>query len=341
MFAVLLADPAFRFIQKDNSQVTRLSPIRILLLTFGLIGCSDSAPPRSQSPSELPSTSETTSSEQVANSRIRVIATYSILSDWVQHVGGDDIQIDTLVGPGGDAHTYEPVPQDSVALANAQLVFENGLGFELWLDQLFEGSQTKARRIVVTAGFPPRTVSDSEGKTEPDPHVWHDPQLAEQMVRAIAAALSQTDPPRAASYQQRADEYIQELKSLDSEIRQQVAAIPTDRRQLVTTHDTFGYFAERYGFQVSSVMGTISSEAADPSAAQIAEIVNHLRSSRINAVFAENILNPQVTEQVAAEAGVKIVRTLFTDALGDAGSEGDTYLKMMRSNVSHIVEALR
>ena len=312
----------------------------VLLTAFGLIGCSDRSEPGSQSapPSEAAAADP---APDVATDRLPVIATYSILGDWIRRVGGDDVQVYTLVGPGGDAHTYEPVPQDSVALTKARLIFENGLGFEVWLDDLFETSESKAHRVVVTAGFSPRTVPNTEGKTEPDPHVWHDPHLTEQMVRAISAALGETDPPRSANYQQRSDEYIRELQSLDSEIRQQVAAIPTDRRQLVTTHDTFGYFAERYGFQVSSVMGTISSEAADPSAAQIAEIVNHLRSSRINAVFAENILNPQVTEQVAAEAGVNIVRTLFTDALGDAGSEGDTYLRMMRSNVKNIVEALR
>jgi len=269
------------------------------------------------------------------------VATYSILADWVTEVAGDHVRLTTLVGPGGDAHTYEPTPQDSVALSKAVLVFENGLGFEAWLDRLFESSRSKATRVVVTREIHGRTLSDEHGHNESDPHVWHDPQFAIQMVREIELALKKADPDHSGEYQQNADRYVAELEELNTWILGQITMIPESRRKLVTTHDTFGYFAERYGFRVSSVMGTVSSEVSDPSAAQIAAIIEHIRREQVPAIFAENILNPQLTEQVAREAAVKLVPTLFTDALGPEGSDGDSYLKMMRSNVLKIVESLQ
>ena len=276
-----------------------------------------------------------------------MVCTYSILADWVREVGAEHVQLTTLVGPGGDAHTYEPTPQDSAALADAGLVFENGFGFEVWLDRLFDSSQSKATRVVVTRPIQGRTISDghndhpSGDHDEVDPHVWHDPAFAIQMVREIASALTAADPENAPDYERNAQNYIAQLEELHAWIQQQVSDIPEARRKLVTTHDTFGYFAARYGFSVSSVMGTVSSEVADPSAAQIAAIIEHIRREQVPAVFAENILNPQLTEQVAREAGVLIVPTLFTDALGPEGSGGESYLQMMRSNVTKMVESLR
>jgi ABC-type Zn uptake system ZnuABC Zn-binding protein ZnuA len=161
------------------------------------------------------------------------------------------------------------------------------------------------------------------------------------MVQRVAAALIKADPAHVDDYQKSADAYVSELQELNTWIQSQVTTLPESRRKLVTTHDTFGYFAERFGFEVSSVMGTVSSEVADPSAAQIAAIIEHIRREQVPAIFAENILNPQLTEQVAREAGVRVVPTLFTDALGEKGSDGESYLQMMRSNVTKIVESLK
>ena len=161
------------------------------------------------------------------------------------------------------------------------------------------------------------------------------------MVQAVSAALIKADPAHADDYQTNAVDYVSELQELNAWIQREIKTIPESRRKLVTTHDTFGYFAERFGFQVSSVMGTVSSEVADPSAAQIAAIIETIRREQVPAIFAENILNPQLTEQVAREAGVRIVPTLFTDALGEKGSDGESYLQMMRSNVTKIVESLK
>ena len=318
----------------------------ILLLLTALPGCAKSSAPNEDGKSAAASTQNSGAERDAAgapapDSKLPVIATYSILGDWVNRVGGEHIRLTTLVGPGGDAHTYEPTPQDSVAVADAKILFENGLGFEGWLDRFFEASGSKATRVVVTQSIPGRTLSDDHGHDETDPHVWHDPQFAAQMVQAVAAALIKADPPHADDYQKNADAYVSELQELNTWIHGQITTIPESRRKLVTTHDTFGYFAERFGFKVSSVMGTVSSEVADPSAAQIAAIIETIRREQVPAIFAENILNPQLTEQVAREAGVQVVPTLFTDALGSEDSNGDTYLNMMRSNVSKIVESLK
>lgn len=273
--------------------------------------------------------------------RLSVVATYSILGDWVQQVGGSRVQVMTLVGPGGDAHTYQPVPQDSVSLGQAAIVFENGLGFETWMDRLFESSGSSAQRVVVSRSIEPRSIGTLGDIEEQDPHVWHDPVQAISMVQVIAEALATADPANAEFYQARADGYLEELRRLDAWIAEQTARVPEARRVLVTTHDTFGYFAERYGFDILSVMGSVSSEVADPSAAEMAAVVRQIRSRDVPAVFAENILSPRLTEQIAREADVTLVATLYTDALGPADSPGANYLSMMRFNVQAIVEALQ
>ncbi|MFO0915811.1 MAG: zinc ABC transporter substrate-binding protein [Pirellulales bacterium] len=308
----------------------QLSGERGCLYLFGLMLLSLSIGCVSHAPHDSPD-----------QAQLLVVATYSILGDWVQIVGGDHVKVTTLVGPGGDAHTYEPTPQDSVAIHRAALVFENGLGFETWLDKMFLASQTTAKRIVVTRELAPRKLSSTSGRQEFDPHVWHSPENAESMVHIIADALIERDPLHEADYRRRADDYIKELQSLDIWISEQVATIPEPRRRLVTTHDTFGYLADRYGFEVSSVMGSVSSEAADPAARELAAIVDRVRATKVPAVFTENIINPRLTEQVAREADVRIVATLFTDALGPPTSEGATYLEMMRFNVRTMTEALR
>lgn len=278
---------------------------------------------------------------QVDDERLLVVATYSILGDWAQEVGGPHVRVVTLVGPGGDAHTYQPVPQDSVSLQRAQVIFENGLGFEEWLDKLFESSGSTAHRVAVTRGIDTQRIVDLGGIEELDPHVWHDPVLAISMIHAIADTLVAADPANAEQYRGRADEYIGELGRLDAWILEQAIQVPEDRRVLVTTHDTFGYFADRYGFEVLSVMGSVSSEVADPSAADVAAVVQEIRARQVPAVFAENILSPRLTEQIAREAGVQLIATLYTDALGPADSPGSSYLSMMRFNVKTMVEALR
>jgi zinc/manganese transport system substrate-binding protein len=271
-----------------------------------------------------------------------VVATFSILGNLVQTVAGDNFQVHTLVGADGDTHTYEPIPADGVALANANLIFENGLGFETWLDKLYTASGSKAKRVVVTTGVTPGkiTIGDEAGAT--DAHAWQDVTYSMGMVNIIRDTLAAQDPTHAASYQANATAYLAQLQELDSYIQQQANTLPADRRRLVTNHDALGYFAKRYGFQViGDVLGSISTEASEPSAAEIAKLTDEIKSAGVPAVFTENIENSAVVSQVAQEAGVKVAPPLYTDALGRPGTAGETYLKMMRYNIDTIVAALK
>jgi zinc/manganese transport system substrate-binding protein len=293
------------------------------------------------------------------DAKIAVVASFSILGDWVREVGGKRIAVTTLVGPNEDAHAYQPTPADGVAIHNARLIFEMGLGFETWLDKLFLSSGSKSTRVVVTDSMASQVIhldgdsssttastgttnaSPSHSHSEVDPHVWHSPTLVKAMIERIAAALSELDPDGASEYRQRAAAYLKSLDTLNQEIKTAVATIPQSRRHLVTTHDTFAYFARDYGFAVSNLLGSVSSEVSDPSAAEMQALIERIRSHEVPAVFSENILDEKLTEQVAREANVQVIATLRTDALGAEGTDGDTYLKMMRHNLAIMVESLR
>ncbi len=298
--------------------------------------------------------STTVSAAATANAPTAVV-THSILADVVAKVAGSRVQLRVLVGPGGDAHTYEPTPGDAKALAEAALLFENGLGFETWLDKLYQSSGTHAQRVCASTGVKPRHANESESPEssakdsdhhhhhheDVDPHCWQDVHNVMIMTRNIAQALASYDPAGAAQYQANAQKYLRELEELDAWIVQQVAQVPVARRLLVTTHDSLGYFAQRYDFKVAAtVLGSLTTEAADPSARQVAKVVQEIRRSGVPAVFTENMHNPQLMEQIAREAKVRFVTTLYTDALGEPDSPGASYVGMMRANVTAIVKAL-
>jgi ABC-type Zn uptake system ZnuABC Zn-binding protein ZnuA len=284
-----------------------------------------------------------------AGEPLQVVASFTIIGDLVKDVGGNAVDVTTLIGPGVDAHTYDPAPADLVTLENADIVFENGLGFEPWLDQFFESAQPAGQRVVVTEGITPRRVSAEEaanaGEKEHgqfDPHVWHNVANAIVIVENIRDALVAADPANAATYEANAAAKIDDLKALDAWVREQVSTLPEDRRKLVTSHDTFGYFADAYGFQIlGTALGSISTEAGDPSAQAIATLVGEIQDAGVPAIFAENVSNPDLMESIAAEAGVKLAPTLYTDALGAPGTPGEHYDGMMRSNVTTIVDSLK
>lgn len=291
---------------------------------------------------------------------LRVIATFTVLADVVKNVGGDDVEVVTLVGQNADAHTFEPKPDDVAKLSDAALVFENGLEFERWLDDLYEASDSKATRVVVTSTLTPREMGDEDHADEEehaaedehadedghehgehDPHVWHDVTNVIAEVAVIRDALVTADPDNAATYQANADAYIAQLTELDAWVQTEVAKIPEGGRKLVTSHDTFGYFAERYGFTViGTALGSLSTESGDPAAADIAALVTEIEAAGVPAIFAENVSNPDLMESIAAEAGVTLAPELYTDALGPTDSDGSTYIGMMRHNVTIIVNAL-
>ncbi|MDW8325137.1 MAG: metal ABC transporter substrate-binding protein [Anaerolineales bacterium] len=290
-----------------------------------------------------------------AGGKLKVVATYSILGDMVQNVGGDKIDLRVLVGPDSDPHNYEPTPTDSVALAEANVVFENGLEFETWLDDLFKASGSRATRVAVSDGIEPIKLEaehghgDEHGHEEEhghehgeyDPHIWQSVANAKQMVRNIQAALIAADPANRATYDSNAQAYLSELEALEAFIKEQVNTLPPERRKLVTSHDTFGYFARDYGFEIVATALPATAEGAEPSAQEFARLVEEIKAAGVPAIFAENTINPGLMERLAAEAGVKLGPTLFTDALSKPGAGGETFIKMMRHNVEAIVGALK
>ena len=276
---------------------------------------------------------------RVPTGKLKVVATFSVLGDLVQNVGGDKIELHTLVAPGVDTHTFEPSPADNRTLAEASLVFENGLGFETWLDDLYTSSGSKAERVAVSDGIEPLKV-EGDDRSEFDPHVWHSAANAIQMTRNIRDALAKADPANASAYQANAETYIAQLQELDSWILNEVKSLPEARRKLVTTHDTFGYFADRYGFEITGTVLPSSTEGASPSAQEVAALVETVKAAGAPVVFAENVSSNTLLRQIADEAGITVVASLYTDALGPTGSDGDTYLKMMRYNVTTIVSEL-
>jgi len=284
---------------------------------------------------------------------LSVVATHSILGDLVANVGGEAIALTTLVGPDGDTHTYEPIPADTITIAEADLLFENGLGFETWLDALYASSGSTAERVVVTRdliplGFAGEGVAANEAPIaspvagdELDPHFWQDVANSVSAVAVIRDALAAADPANADLYRANADAYLAQLDELDQYIVAETEQLPADRRKLVTNHDAFGYFAYRYGYTIEgTALGSLSTEVADPSAAQIRSLVEAIQQTGAPAIFPENIENAQLVEQIAREAGVTVGDPLYSDALGQPGTAGDTYLGMMRANIDAVVQAL-
>lgn len=331
-----------------GSMLTIIAPMVITLALLSACGTT----PTAQAPTAVADSNGTTTTEQVGANKLPVVATFSVIADMTRTIGGDLVSITTLVGPGGDAHTFEPTPEDGKALAGAKVIFENGVEFEAFLNDLYSASASQATRVVVSNGVALQPISaadhgnsaasNSPASSENDPHIWHDINNAIIMAEHITAGLATADPANAAIYQANGAKYTAALKELDSFIQQQVAQLPVERRKLVTSHDTFGYFAKRYGFQiVGTALASASTEASDPSPAVLADLIKQIKAAGVPAIFAENISNPKLMQTIADEAGVKLAPTLYTDALGDPGSTGATYIDMMRYNVTTIVAALK
>ncbi|KAF1019458.1 MAG: Manganese-binding lipoprotein MntA [Paracidovorax wautersii] len=286
-----------------------------------------------------------------AGTPLPVVASFSILADWLQQVGGPQLAVTTLVGPDGDAHAFNPSAQDARKLQGARLLVVNGLGFEGWLARLEKASGFKGRKIVASQGVKARHFEEDDDHDHDhahgdhghdhgplDPHAWQDVANARLYVRNIAQGLAQADPTNAARYGERAAAYDQQLQQLDADIRRAVAAIPQARRHLVTTHDAFGYFEQAYGIRFIGARGL--SNEAEPSAADVARLVSQIRADKIPAVFLENIGDPRLMEQLARESSAKVGGRLYSDALSPPGQPGATYVEMMRSNLSELVAAL-
>ena len=273
--------------------------------------------------------------------KLKAVATFSFLGDFVKNVGGEKVDVVTLVGPGGDTHEFEPTPSDAAKIADAAVIFEDGLDFETWLPGMVESSGSKAVRIVTSEGVKTRNFTEN-GKQVTDPHIWQNVQNAIIMVKNIEAGLAKVDPTNAVTYKANAEAYIKTLEALGKEVEAAANQLPKEQRKIVTSHDALGYFAERYGFTVEgSVIASLSTEAGEPSAQDIVKLVDAIKSTHTKAIFLESMSNPKLVERVAQEAGVKVGPELYTDALGAAGSPGATYVDALRYNVNAIIGALK
>ena len=276
-----------------------------------------------------------------AQEKLRVLATFSILGDFVKSVGGDRVEVTTLVGPNSDAHVYSPAPADAKKVAAAKVVITNGLGFEGWMARLVRASGSKAVPVVATKGIKPRKQAahgHSHGHDDTDPHAWQSVTNAKIYVANILAALVAADPAGKAAYEANAKAYLEKLDALDKEVREAVATIPQERRRIITSHDAFGYFQAAYGIEFIAPLG-VSTES-EPSARDIAGIITQVKSAKIPAVFLENISDPRLIRRISAETGAKVGGIIYSDSLTDEKGDAPTYIDMVRHNIRALTRAL-
>lgn len=276
--------------------------------------------------------------------KLKVVATFSILGDFARNVGGDRVDVMTLVGSNGDVHVYTPTAADAETIRNAKLVIVNGLGLEGWLPRLVESSGSKAATVVATRGVAPRKTAAGEilsrdrGAGSLDPHAWQAVANAEIYVANIRDGMVAADPANAATYRANASAYQAKLEALDRDVREAVARIPVERRKVISTHDAFGYFAAAYDITFVAPQG-VSTET-EPSAGDIATIIAQIKKEKIPAVFLENVSDPRLMRQIASETGVTIGGTLYSDSLTDRNGEAPSYVEMVRHNIRTIASAL-
>ena len=269
--------------------------------------------------------------------KLSVVTSFSVLGDMVKQVAGDRAEVRTLVGPDGDAHTFEPTPTDAKTLAHADLVIVNGLGLEKWMARLTAAAGYRGPVAAASEGVKPRSMSE-EGATVTDPHAWQDLANGEIYVRNIAKALAAADAADAAYFQSRTDQYLAALAALDGWVRQEIAKVPSAKRRVITTHDAFGYFGAAYGVAFLAPEG-LSTEA-EPSAGDLAKLIDQMKREKIRALFLENITSPQLMSTISREAGAPLGGDLFSDALSQADGPAPTYIGMFRNNVPKLVEGM-
>jgi zinc/manganese transport system substrate-binding protein len=311
-----------------------------------------------------------------AADKVKAVASFSILGDMVKHVGGDRVEVTTLVGPNGDAHVYEPTPADARNLAASNILFVNGLGFEGWMDRLEKSSGFEGPVVVASKGAPTRTMIESEGhhhgeehaKDEDhdhdapakgeehgheehakgeehddeeevtDPHAWQSLANGKIYVANIRDGLIAVDPEGKAVYEANAANYLDTIAKEEEAVKQTIAKLPPERRRIITSHDAFGYFGAAYGIEIIAPEG-VSTES-EASAKDVAEIIRQIKAKKIPAVFIENITDHRLIDQIARETGAKVGGTLYSDALSGPDGPAPTYLDMFRHNVATLSQAL-
>lgn len=291
----------------------------------------------------------------VAQQKLRVIASFSILGDIVAQVGGEQVEVTTLVPAMGDAHVFQPTPSHARAVAGADVLVINGLNFEPWLDRLVTASGFKGRHIVAAEGIKPREMGGGHGHAHHnhgpagddgdhahgvhDPHVWHDLQRMQTYVANIAQGLAAADPTHAETYRTRGVAYAAELKALDDWAATEIGKLPRAHRKVITQHDAFGYLAARYRIDFMAAQGVTTK--AEASAEAVGRLVRQIKRQNVQALFFENIANPRLIEQIGREAKVKVGGRLYSDALSPPGGEADSFVKMYRLNITRLIEAMK
>lgn len=274
-----------------------------------------------------------------AQGPLPVVASFSIVGDLVQQVGGPDIALQVLVGPGSDAHAVQPTPAMARSVAGARVLFSNGLGFEGWMARFLKSANFQGRHVVLSDGLKPLKTASTHGHAhDVDPHAWQDVAAAVHYVQAIQRGLCQADAPRCAAYGQRAQASVQRLQALDREIRAGWAAVPPERRKLISSHDAFGHYAAAYGVRFLAPQG-LSTEA-EASARGVAALVRQIKAENVRALFVETIADPRLIEQIGRETGVQPAGALYSDALSDASGPAASYEALMRHNTTLMLRAL-
>ena len=272
--------------------------------------------------------------------RMPVVASFSVVADMLAKVGGDHIDIKTIVGPGGDCELYQPTAADVATVTRARAVFINDLNeeFEPWLEPLLKQARFTGAKVVVSRNVRTLTaeeehpVSGRQLPTAIDQHAWLDPRNGVIYVRNIAAALVRLDPADAAEYRARATAYTKEIQAVDDWARKEIAEVPADKRRALTSHDSLQYIANAYGFTLLAVNGWTNK--SEPSAAELAKLAQQIRAGRVKALFLDSITDPRAMQRIASETGAVIGGTLYGDSLSPKGGEADSYLEMLRHDVS-------
>jgi zinc/manganese transport system substrate-binding protein len=268
-----------------------------------------------------------------AQQPLKVVASFSILGDFVKNIGGVRVEVTTLVGPDGDVHVYAPAPADARKVADAKLLVINGLGLEGWLPRLLQASGGKAPTVTATEGIAPLKLG-----SDADPHAWQSVANAKKYVANIRDGLIAADPADAEVFRNNATAYLEKLDALDGEVRAAIKQIPAGRRKVISTHDAFGYFASAYGIRFIAPLG-VSTES-EASARDIAGIIAQIRGEKIPAVFLEKMIDPRLMQRISAETGAKVGGTLYSDSLTDEKGDAPTYIDMVRHNIRALTSAL-
>jgi ABC-type Zn uptake system ZnuABC Zn-binding protein ZnuA len=270
---------------------------------------------------------------------VRVVTTMSILADMVTHVGGERVAAENIIPIGAGPEDYQPTPQDAQKIASADIIFYNGRGLEEWLGDLFRSAaKPNQPQIAVSDGLQALDLGSADF-AQGNPHFWMSAALGARYVDRIRDGLIQVDPAGRAAYTANAAAYSRQLLDLNQELKRQAASIPAADRKIVTNHDAFPYFAQEYGFTI--VGNVLSNPEGEPSAGELAALVQAIKAQNVKAIFSESQFSPKLTRTIAGEAGVTIVSSLYTDTLGEAGSGVTTYVDMLRYDMQEVVEALQ